>query len=61
MEPIHINKAGLCQVIISEKTYHISPEIKGMSNGQKAGLAHFNGGKSYAFIALSSTPIEVRK
>lgn len=27
-------------------------EIVGMTDGQKAGLAHFNGGKTYAFIAV---------
>ena len=28
-------------------------EIAGMNNGQKAGLVHFNGGKNYAFIAVT--------
>ena len=28
-------------------------EIAGMNNGQKAGLAHFNGGKNYAFMAVA--------
>ncbi|MGN0048148.1 MAG: glycosyl hydrolase family 43, partial [Bacteroides sp.] len=28
-------------------------EIAGMRNGQRAGLAHFNGGKNYAFIAVT--------
>ena len=28
-------------------------EIAGMDNGQKAGLVHFNGGKNYAFIAVT--------
>ena len=31
----------------------IRMEITGMNNCQKAGLAHFNGGKNYAFIAVS--------
>ena len=31
----------------------IKLEIAGMNNGQKAGLAHFNGGKNYAFIAVA--------
>ncbi len=28
-------------------------EIEGMAEGQEAGLAHFNGGKSYAAVAVS--------
>ena len=31
-----------------------------MSNGQKAGLAHFNGGKTYAFIAVVKQENELR-
>ncbi len=38
----------------------VKMEIKGMSNGQKAGLAHFNGGKTYAFIAVVKQENELR-
>jgi beta-xylosidase len=44
----------LCQRYMhSQSTYATTcMETSEMANGQRAGLAHFNGGKSYAFIAV---------
>lgn len=38
----------------------VKMEVAGMADGQKAGLAHFNGGKNYAFIAVAKQHNECR-
>ena len=47
----------LCQRYMrsDSTTVTVSIAVGGMAMGQLAGLAHFNGGKSYAFIGISCT------
>ena len=44
-----LNQRYMCAL---SATVTVKMEITGMADGQKAGLAHFNGGKTYAFIGV---------